>query len=82
MSQAELPRYKCESCGNLTRFDVVATETTRAFHHFDVGGELTIEDNQIMSRTVESVTCRWCDNGGAVVELTGDALTSVDDTAS
>ena len=27
-------RYRCSGCGNLTRFDVVVTRRTRAFHHF------------------------------------------------
>ena len=32
-------RYRCASCGNLTRFDVVATVRTKAFHHYTVGGD-------------------------------------------
>jgi hypothetical protein len=31
-------RYRCSACGNLTRFDVVASRRTRSFHHFSVGG--------------------------------------------
>jgi len=59
-------RYRCAACGNLTRFDVVTTRRTRAFHHFSVGGELTIEDVEVLDEAVEAVTCRWCGNGGAV----------------
>jgi len=33
-------RYRCTGCGNLTRFDVVATRRTKAFHHFSVAGDL------------------------------------------
>ena len=36
-------RYRCSGCGNLTRFDVTTTRRTRAFHHFSLGGELTVE---------------------------------------
>ena len=36
-------RYRCTGCGNLTRFDVVASQRTRALHHFSVGGDLTVE---------------------------------------
>ena len=36
-------RYRCTACGNLTRFDVVETTTVRSFHHFTVGGDLTVE---------------------------------------
>jgi hypothetical protein len=44
----------------LTRFDVIATRRTNAFHHYTVGGELTVEEEQVLSETIESVTCRWC----------------------
>ena len=54
-------RYRCASCGNLTRFDVVATVRTKAFHHYTVGGQLSIEDSEVLAETIESVRCRWCD---------------------
>ncbi len=60
------PRYRCEACGNLTRFDVVATRRTRAFYHYTLGGELTIEDVEVLSDVVEEVSCRWCGSGRAV----------------
>lgn len=63
-------RYKCAACGNLTRFDVVATRRTRAFHHYTVGGELAIEDESVLDETVESVTCRWCGASGDRIERT------------
>lgn len=59
-------RYRCAACGNLTRFDVVATRRTRAFHHYTLGGELTIEDVEVLSDVVEEVSCRWCGSGRAV----------------
>jgi hypothetical protein len=59
-------RYRCTSCGNLTRFDVVATRRTRAFHHYTTGGELSVEDEEVLGETVEAVTCRWCGPTGAV----------------
>src|SRR3954447_4791278 len=42
-------RYRCTACGNLTRFDVTSTRTTRAFHHYTVGGDLSIEEEQVLS---------------------------------
>jgi hypothetical protein len=63
---AEVVRYRCTSCGNLTRFDVVATRRTKAFHHFAASGDLTIEDLEVLAETVESVTCRWCGPSGVV----------------
>ena len=53
-------RYRCSACGNLTRFDVVATRRTREFHHFSVGGDLEVEDEEVLEEQVETVTCRWC----------------------
>jgi hypothetical protein len=61
------PRYRCTACGNLTRFDVTTTRRTRAFHHYSVGGELTVEDVEVLAEDVEEVTCRWCGPAGVVV---------------
>lgn len=66
------PRYRCTACGNLTRFDVTSTRRSRAFHHFTVGGDLTVEDEQVLSEVVEEVSCRWCDSAGAVEEVAAD----------
>lgn len=62
-------RYRCKNCGNLTRFDVVTTERVKAFHHYSVGGELTVEDREVLGRDVESVSCRWCGNGDGIEQL-------------
>ena len=62
-------RYRCTSCGNLTRFTVTTTRRTTAFHHFTVGGELTVEDEEVLEDRVESVSCRWCGTGAGVEEL-------------
>jgi len=61
-------RYRCNACGNLTRFDVVATRRTRAFHHYTLGGELTIEEEEELGSNVEQVTCRWCNASGDAIE--------------
>lgn len=61
-------RYRCTACGNLTRFDVEATRRTRAFHHYSIGGELTVEEEEDLEHSVESVTCRWCHAGGDAIE--------------
>ena len=62
-------RYRCAACGNLTRFDVTVTRRTRAFHHYSIGGELTVEDEEVLSETVEDIACRWCGSGGNVQVL-------------
>lgn len=59
-------RFRCGACGNLTRFDVVATERTRRYHHADFGGTSVVEEEEVLSREVERVTCRWCGRDDAI----------------
>jgi hypothetical protein len=68
---AGVTRYRCAACGNLTRFNVVTNRRTRAYHHFSVGGDLTVEDVEVLDESVEEVSCRWCGNGNAI-EVVGD----------
>lgn len=63
---ASPPRYRCDSCGNLTRFDVTSTRRTKAFHHYTVGGELEIEEEQVLDEVIEDVACRWCGTSASV----------------
>jgi len=72
-------RYRCTACGNLTRFDVVTDRRTRAFHHFSVGGALTVEDEQVLSESVIEVSCRWCGHGRAVVVIEDGDTAAGDD---
>jgi len=62
-------RYRCAACGNLTRFDVTITRRTRAFHHYSIGGDLTVEDEEVLAETVEEVACRWCGSGASVEQV-------------
>mgnify|MGYP001263279248 FL=1 len=73
-------RYRCNACGNLTRFDVTSTVRTRAYHHYAVSGDLSIEDAEVLAEEIEDVSCRWCGNGSAVVELEagGEAIDTSD----
>ena len=48
-------RYRCAACGNLTRFDVVRTRRTRAFHHYSIGGELAVEEEEVLDERIERV---------------------------
>lgn len=52
--------FICNACGNKTRFDVVERKKVQAFHHYTLGGELTVEDEVVLERTIEKVACRWC----------------------
>jgi hypothetical protein len=69
-----MSRYRCTACGNLTRFDVVTTRRTRAFHHYTVGGELSVEEEVVLAEEVEDVSCRWCGSGEKVEELAEGAV--------
>jgi hypothetical protein len=66
-------RYRCAACGNLTRFDVTTSRRTKAFHHYSVGGELSVDEVEVLDETVEAVSCRWCGNGTAVEVIGGSA---------
>lgn len=69
LTQVTTARYRCDACGNLTRFDVTVTQTTKSFHHFTVGGDLVVEDEEVLARQVDGVVCRWCGHGRSVVVL-------------
>ncbi len=62
------PRYRCNACGNLTRFDVTVTRRVKEYRHFTVGGELAIETADVLEETVEQVECRWCGASGDAIE--------------
>jgi hypothetical protein len=34
-----------------------------------VGGDLSIEDEEVLEESIEAVTCRWCGPAGAVERL-------------
>ena len=52
--------YRCEACGNKTRFDVFERKRVRTFQHFTLGGEMTVEEEEVLELVVERVVCRWC----------------------
>ena len=60
-------RYRCTACGNLTRFDVTESSTTRSFHHYTVGGELVVEEVEVLESVISEVKCRWCGSASNVV---------------
>ena len=60
--------YRCDACGNKTRFDLFETKRVRAFHHYTLGGEVTVEEEEVLEHTVEKVVCRWCGSSDAIVE--------------
>ena len=60
--------YRCDACGNKTRFDVFETKSVRAFHHYSLGGELEIEEEELLERSVARIVCRWCGSADSIVE--------------
>ena len=73
-------RYRCGACGNLTRFDVEATRRTRAFDHYSIGGDLTIEEEDVLDEKIERVTCRWCGaSGNSIEEVTSEELSGAEE---
>ena len=71
-------RYRCTSCGNLTRFDVTSSRRTSAYHHYTVGGDLSIEEVQVLDDQVESVECRWCGAAGRVEAIEAESAPAVE----
>lgn len=53
-------RLRCGRCGNLTRFDVVRSATTKEFWHCDLAGNVSVESTEAVSQSVSSIVCRWC----------------------
>jgi transposase len=62
-------RYRCNACGNKTRFDVVETKRVRSFQHFSLGGEMNVEEEEVLAHEVEKVTCRWCGSSDSIEEI-------------
>ena len=81
MTEGATQRYRCTACANLTRFDVVATRRTRAFHHYTVGGELSVEDEEVLDETVEEVACRWCGTGAHVEEISQEQAAATEEAS-
>lgn len=75
-------RYRCAACGNLTRFDVTASRRTKAYHHYSVGGALSVEDVEVLDEQIESVVCRWCGPSATVETIAaGDIAADTADDA-
>jgi hypothetical protein len=74
-------RYRCGACGNLTRFDVLTSRRTRAFHHYSIGGELTVEEEDVLEERVEQVTCRWCGATGDAIERVAADVGPIEESA-
>jgi transposase len=61
--------YRCSSCGNRTRFDVFESRRSRRFHHYSLGGELDIEEEEVLALEIEKVVCRWCGSADHIEEI-------------
>jgi hypothetical protein len=59
--------FRCDACGNKTRFDVYERKRVKSFHHFSLGGDLTIEEEDVIESDIERVVCRWCGSSDAIV---------------
>ena len=52
---------------------MTTTSTVKAFHHYSVGGELTVEDPEVLTERVDAVSCRWCNSDAGIEELEPEA---------
>ena len=39
----------------------------RAYLHFTLGGEASVEEEEVLNREVERIACRWCGSTEEVV---------------
>lgn len=62
-------RWRCARCGNLTRFDVVRSSRVREYWHLALAGDPAVEETEVVSQAVESVSCRWCGAGTDEIEV-------------
>lgn len=67
--------YLCSACGNKTRFDVFETKRVRAFQHFSLGGDMTVEEEEVLDHQIERVVCRWCGS----TDVTEEAAVALED---
>jgi hypothetical protein len=58
--------YRCDACGNKTRFDIFETKRVRAFHHYSLGGQLEVEEEEVLDSNIEKVVCRWCGSSDSI----------------
>lgn len=71
-------RFRCANCGNLTRFDVYENRRTRSYQHFTLGGDVTIDEEEVLEARRERVVCRWCGSADSIEELPVDAEVPVE----
>lgn len=58
--------YRCAHCGNRTRFDVFETLRRRRYLHYTLGGDATVDEEEILEAETEKVVCRWCDRSDGI----------------
>jgi hypothetical protein len=63
--------YRCRHCGNKTRFDVYDVVRRRRFEHATLGGDVEIDEEEVLDRKIERVVCRWCDRDDGVETAAG-----------
>lgn len=62
-------RYRCRSCGNLSRFEIDTIRRVRERHNVTAAGKVVVEGAELLDETVDRVLCDWCGHGSDVVQL-------------
>jgi len=60
----------------------VTSRRTRGFHHYTVGGELSVEDEEVLDERIEDVACRWCGHGDHIETRSADPVAAVAEDAT
>jgi hypothetical protein len=58
---------RCDACGNKTRFDVFESKRVRQFLHYSLGGDVEVEEEEVLHLEVEKIVCRWCGSSDKIV---------------
>ncbi len=69
--EAVSPTYRCAHCGNRTRFDVYESVRRRRFAHFDLAGEMSVDEEEVLESHIERIVCRWCQRDDDIVTEPG-----------
>ena len=58
--------HRCAHCGNRTRFDIYDSVRRRRYVHYSLGGEPSVDEEEILEAQVERIVCRWCDRSDGI----------------
>lgn len=62
-------RYRCATCGNMTRFEVVVTRRVEETQRVAVNGSAGSSTSGVVAESIDEVRCGWCGDHRSIDEL-------------